>query len=123
MHEKLFRRVISRQALQSLGPKDCCVVLFYLKDRNRRVRTNDRIDPGIQNLCQVLRFFCWPFLMHNQDGANQKQSQRSRARPQQARNGPPTGGWTSAIAFLTFPVTFPNDLLTQLMTEKFFVLQ
>ena len=47
MHEQLFRGVIGRQSLQSFGPKDCYPVLFHLEDRDRRIRTNDRIDPGI----------------------------------------------------------------------------
>ena len=58
MHEQLFRGVIGRQALQSFGPKDRYAVLFHLEDRDRRIRTNDGINPCIENLSQVLRFLC-----------------------------------------------------------------
>ena len=46
------------------------MILFHLEDRDSRIWTNDRIDPGIENLCQVLRFLCRSFLTHNEDSAN-----------------------------------------------------
>src|SRR5215467_9886557 len=90
------------------------MVLFHLEDRDSRVRTNDGIDASIENLCQVLRFLCRPFLTHNQNGANQKHSQRPRARPQQARNRPPTGCGTSPCALPTLAATFLFYPITQL---------
>src|SRR5262245_27179248 len=99
------------------------MVLFHLEDRDCRIRTNDRIDPSIENLREILGFLCRSFLTHNQDGANEKHSERSRARPQQARNRPPTGCRSSASALPTLLATFLHDPFTELMTKEFFVLQ
>src|SRR5215471_7238001 len=99
------------------------MVSFHLECRDRRIWTNDGIDTSIENLCEVLRFLCRPFLTHNQDGANQKHSERSRARPQQARNRPPTGCRIPISAVPTLLATFVYDSFAKLMAKEFFVLQ
>ena len=90
IHERLLGGVFRGQRLQPVHPENGHLVFLRFKHRDRRVWAHSRIDPGIQDLGEILRLIGRVLLAHDEKCADEKNGERRGPRPNQAANRPPS---------------------------------